>query len=158
MGKRVPIGVIKTRGVILHEDKIFLCKFDPSVYGAPMSSSFFGLPGGTLDPKETLKAWLSREIMEELGVEAKIWPLVYTQEVIREDSSMFDFWYWIENPADFVSVDLSSASHGHEHLEVGFYTIDEIVLSWDTYKPVALKKLMATWIERGPVFIEMGNE
>jgi hypothetical protein len=56
MGKRAPIGVIKTRGVILHEDKIFLCKFDPSVYGAPMSSSFFGLPGGTLDPKETLKA------------------------------------------------------------------------------------------------------
>jgi hypothetical protein len=56
MGKRVPIGVIKTRGVILYEDKIFLCKFDPSVYGAPMSSSFFGLPGGTLDPKETLKA------------------------------------------------------------------------------------------------------
>ena len=59
--------------------------------------------------------------MEELGVIGKIGPLVYTQEIIREKESKFDFWFWIENPTDFLSVDLSSVSHGFEHSEVGFY-------------------------------------
>lgn len=72
--------------------------------------------------------------------------------------SMFDFWYWIENAEDFLAVDLSTATHGFEHSEVGFYTMDEMELSGNAYKPLTLKKLLATWIEKGPVFVEMGKE
>jgi 8-oxo-dGTP pyrophosphatase MutT (NUDIX family) len=158
MGKRAPIGVIKARGVIIHGNRIFLCKFDPTVYGGPVGSGFFGLPGGTLDPGETLKECLHREIVEELGIVGRIGPLVYSQEIIREEHTMFDFWYWIENAEDFLNVDLSQATHGFEHSEVGFYTLEEFETSGETYKPLSVKKLLATWIEKGPVFVEMGRE
>ena len=45
--ERAPLAIIKTRAVILHEGKIFLGKLDPW--------NFYCLPGGTLDPQETLR-------------------------------------------------------------------------------------------------------
>jgi 8-oxo-dGTP pyrophosphatase MutT (NUDIX family) len=110
---RIPLATIKARGVIIQGNKIFLGKL--------AKYNFACLPGGTLEPRETLRECLARELMEELGVIAKIGSLVYTQEIIRESSTMFDFWYWIENPDDFINIDLSTVSHGFEHDEVGFY-------------------------------------
>ncbi len=141
--ERTPLAIIKTRAVILHEGKILLGKLDPW--------NFYCLPGGTLDPQETLREWLARELMEELGVIGQIGPLVYTQEIIREKETKFDFWFWIENPTDFLSVDLSKVSHGFEHSEVGFYdprSLDAPV------KPERIAELLDIWNEKGPVFVQ----
>ncbi len=93
--------------------------------------------------------------MEELGIVAKIGPLVHTQEIISEDRSVFDFWYWIENAEDFLTVDLSKASHGFEHSEVGFYDLEML---GDNFKPVSLKKLQKIWETEGVRFIEQEQE
>lgn len=74
--------------------------------------------------------------------------------MIREDRSVFDFWYWIENAEDFHTVDLSSASHGHEHSEVGFYRLEDFEGSDAQYKPTYLFELVKIWKEKGPVFLE----
>lgn len=131
---RTPIAIIKTRAVIMLGGKIFLGKL--------AMWDFYCLPGGTLEYNETLKEGLRREIIEELGIEPKIGKLVYTQEIIRDQETKIDFWYWIENPEDFVTVDLSQASHGDEHSEVGFYDPSE--LGTDV-RPNILPKLMKIW-------------
>lgn len=118
MSLNSPIATIKTRAVIMLDGKIFLGKL--------AQWNFFCLPGGTLEYNETLKEGLKREIIEELGVEPKIGKLVYTQEIIRDNESKFDFWYWIENPEDFIHIDLSTTSHGFEHSEVGFYDLSTL--------------------------------
>ncbi len=134
--EHVPFALIKARGVIMHEGKIFLCKL------AIGDASFYCLPGGTLEMNETLETGLSRELFEELGVEAKVGPLVYTQQIIRENKSTFDYWYWIENASDFLDIDLSKASHGFEHTEVGFYDPAELTAP---YRPLTLPTLMKIW-------------
>ena len=83
--------------------------------------------------------------MEELGVAAQIGPLIYTQEIIQEGSTMFDFWYWVENPEDFNNIDLSTVSHRSEHTEVGFY--DPRILDVDL-RPERLPELVDIWVEQ----------
>lgn len=61
---------------------------------------------------------------------------------------MFDFWYWIDNAEDFVNIDLSKASHGFEHQEVGFYSLDELRAAGGTYKPTSMDRLLSIWIEK----------
>lgn len=87
---------------------------------------------------------MRREIIEELGVEPVIGKLIYTQEFIRDDgTTMFDFWYEIENGADFLNVDISKCSHGFEHSEVGFY--DEKSEFSGVVKPDNIWKLKKEW-------------
>lgn len=142
--EHIPFALIKARAVIMHEGKIFLGKLNNP-------ANFYCLPGGTLEKNEDLVTGLKREMLEELGIEAKIGPLVYTQQIIKEHDSKFDFWYWIENPEDFLDVDLSKASHGFEHSEVGFY--DPSMLD-APYRPEILPELMKIWNEKGPVFVQ----
>jgi 8-oxo-dGTP pyrophosphatase MutT (NUDIX family) len=140
---RAPLAIVKARAVIIQGDKIFLGKL--------AKYNFACLPGGTLEPRETLRECLARELMEELGVVAQIGPLVYTQEIIRENSTMLDFWYWIENPNDFNHIDLSVVSHGFEHDEVGFYDPRNLDLP---LRPEKLPELVDIWKVSGPVFVQ----
>lgn len=72
-------------------------------------------------------------MFEELGVHANIGKLLYTQQILRENYPItLDFWYHIENPEDFLHVDISKASHGDEHETVGWYALDGDI---DAYKP-----------------------
>ena len=61
---QVPIGIIKTRAVIMLNGKIFLGKL--------AMWDFYCLPGGTLEYNETLKEGLRREIIEELDTEIAV--------------------------------------------------------------------------------------
>jgi 8-oxo-dGTP pyrophosphatase MutT (NUDIX family) len=140
---RDPIAIIKIRAVIIHNGKIFLWKL-------ANPAGFYCLPGGTLEKNESARECLARELFEELGVHAKIWPLVYTQEMLRQNETKFDFWYWIENPEDFTDINLSLASHGFEHSEVEFYDPAEL----DMVRPSKLDLLLAEWNTHWPVFLQ----
>lgn len=127
----------KVRGVIVKNGKIFLCKL--------ARGGFYCLPGGTLEPGETRLEGLRREIVEELGIEPEIGPLVYSQEFTRSNGlTTYDFWYAIKNVGDFQNVDISRASHGFEHEEVGFYDLADIA---GKYKPARLGELVKIWNE-----------
>lgn len=69
--------------------------------------------------------------------------MVYSQEFTRSNGlTTYDFWYAIENVRDFENVDISKASHGFEHDEVGFYDLPEIE---GLYKPARLPELVKIW-------------
>lgn len=134
----------KVRGVMVKDGKIFLCKL--------ARAGFYCLPGGTLEPGETRIEGLRREIIEELGVEPKIGPMVYSQEFTRSSGlTTYDFWYAIENARDFENVDISKATHGFEHDEVGFYDLSEIE---GLYKPACLRELVAIWTNDSKTFVQ----
>ena len=63
---------------------------------------------------------------------------------MRQDETKFDFWYWVENPEDFIEVDLELASHGFEHSEVGFYDPETL----DVVRPLGLGALLVEWNEK----------
>lgn len=130
---------IKVRGVIVHEWKLFLCKL--------ADWNFFCLPGWTLEPGEIREQALEREIIEELNVQPVIWKLVYINEFVwweNNQNTSIDFWYSIENATNFLVVDITQASHGHEHAEVWFYDLADIA---GQYKPTSLQTFLAAYLE-----------
>lgn len=134
----------KVRGVIVKDGKIYLCRL--------ARTGFYCLPGGTLEPGETRREGLRREIVEELGAEPVIGDLVYTQEFGRSSGlTTYDFWYAIENADDYVDVDPSKCTHGFEHDEIGFYDPAEIA---GQFKPANLPELLAQWTSGGFRFIQ----
>ena len=139
----------KIRGVIIHEEKVYLCKW----VSRNGRGGFYCLPGGTLEPRETREECLKRELIEELWVEPVIGNLIYTQEFIREDgTTSFDFWYEVKNGADYLNVDISKCSHGFEHSEVGFY--DENSELDGIIRPEHIWELVREWREDGGVFVQ----
>ena len=78
-------------------------------------------------------------------------PLIYSQQIIRDGSSTFDFWYWIENPQDFVNIDLATVSHGFEHSEVGFYDPRKLE---SPVRPLRMTELIDIWNIEGPIFVQ----
>lgn len=54
---------VATKALIVNEDKVLLVKEIPEMY--------WGFPGGGVDHGETVETALVRELVEELGVEAK---------------------------------------------------------------------------------------
>ena len=149
MEERKYFITVKVRGVIIHEGKIFLCK----AASRNGRGGFYCLPGGTLEPGESRKEWLRREIIEELGVEPIIENLIYTQELIRLDgTTTLDFWYEIKNNKDFFNIDISKCSHGFEHEHVGFYNKDS---KFDgVVKPDHIWNLLQEWNKDNGKFIQ----
>jgi len=79
--------------------------------------------------------------------------LVYTRELTNSQGiTVTDFWYEIRNPADFLSVDITTCSHGFEHSEVGFYSPE--MLSGAIIKPDNIWELLEIWKERPGEFTQ----
>ncbi|MDD2515653.1 MAG: NUDIX hydrolase [Candidatus Gracilibacteria bacterium] len=123
---------IKSRGVILDDDKIFLVEI--------AQLGFYCLPGGKMEEGETTKQCIEREIFEELGVKPQVGQLIYIQEFFDEDGKIvIDFWYLITNSEDFKNIDLLKVSHGFEIGKYGFYDLNEVNF---IYKPIELKDVL----------------
>ncbi len=79
---------------------------------------FWCTPGGGLDIGEPLAEGLRREIIEETGVEPKIGRLLFVQQFTEDGKKeQLEFFYLIENPDDFESIDLSQTTHGEVEIE-----------------------------------------
>ncbi len=61
---------------LIERNHILLMRYE---YG---SKTVFNLPGGNVDPGETLVQTLERELREELGIEIEVQPLLLSGEVI----------------------------------------------------------------------------
>ncbi len=104
---------IAARGIILNKKgELFAQKFRTHDGG-----DFWGTPGGGLDSGESLVECIRREMIEETGIEPVIGKLLFIQQfkmtrhdgVVREH---MEFFYHIENHADYETVDLSTTTHG----------------------------------------------
>ncbi len=100
---------IAVRGIVMKKDKILAVKHK-STDGDEVD--FWAIPGGGLDPHESLADGLTREIFEELGVVSKLGRLLFIQQYRDEKREYLEFFFHITNADDFQSINLSLTSHG----------------------------------------------
>lgn len=105
---------VNVRGIIFNNNQILAQKFKDQNGN---ESDYWGTPGGGLDRGESLHDGLRREMIEETGIAPKIGKLLFMQQFkmpqwngeIREH---LEFFFHIENPEDYLSIDLEKTSHG----------------------------------------------
>lgn len=109
---------IAVRGVAYENGKI-LSVLHKDREGNP--ADFWAIPGGGLDPGEPLVDGLYREMIEETGIEPKIGRLLFVQQFTFEHHSdgmreELEFFFQLENPEDYRTIDLSATTHGTAEL------------------------------------------
>lgn len=113
MNKR-RIGV---RAIIWHNGKLLAVKHKSKKDGNP--KDFWCIPGGGLDPGESLEECLKREVREELGIEAVPGRLLFIQQFTstRPDcDEELEFFFLVKNHQDFTHIDTTNTSHGADEI------------------------------------------
>lgn len=109
---------VNVRAIIYQNGKLLAVKHLGSNGEA---AAYYAVPGGGLDPHESLEQGLVRELFEELGVTAKVGRLLFIQQFPsgREGyEEELEFFFAIDNPEDFTNLDISATSHGSIELAV----------------------------------------
>ncbi len=110
---------VAVRGIIVHEAKLYAQRLHDESQGT--TNEYWSTPGGGLDYGEDLLGGLTREIIEETGVSPKIGQLLLVQQFMSKGVEQLEFFFLIENSADFLDVELISTTHGTiEIAEHGF--------------------------------------
>lgn len=109
---------INVRGIIYNQGQLLAVRHKSS---DGTTAAYYAVPGGGLDPGESLTEGLKRELMEETGIEAQIGRLLFIQQFKSERSGHneeLEFFYQVKNPLDFEQIDLSKTTHGGVELSV----------------------------------------
>lgn len=109
---------ITVRGIVLKRGRLLAQRLKPGSDGK--IKNYWATPGGGLEPGESLYEGLRREMIEETGVEPKIGKLLFIQQYEDERKEFIEFFFHIENPEDYHTIDLTKTSHGEieiEHVE-----------------------------------------
>jgi 8-oxo-dGTP pyrophosphatase MutT (NUDIX family) len=109
---------VNVRGIIFSEGKLLLTKFRQ---GDGSESKNWGTFGGGLDPGESIKDGLRREMIEETGIAPKIGKLLFIDQFEDEEKEYLQFFFHIENTEDYGIVDLEATSHGTLELTISAY-------------------------------------
>lgn len=104
---------INTRGVIFKNGKLFAQQLKKN----SGSNQFWCTPGGGLDSGESLKDGLRREMVEETGVAPIIGKLLFIQQFHDGEREQLEFFFHIENSAEYEKIDLSITTHGDIEIE-----------------------------------------
>ncbi len=100
---------IATRGIIEKDGTIFAVKHKDE-HGNEVD--FWAVPGGGLDPLESIDDNLTREMIEETGIAPKIGKLLFVQQYRDEKREYLEFFFHITNTEDYSAVDLTLTTHG----------------------------------------------
>lgn len=109
---------INVRAVVVRDNKILAVKHKDE-FGNP--SKYWALPGGGLDPLESLYEGLQREVMEELGVQSSVSKLLFVQQFMSKREGFdeeLEFHFLVEDSPLFDSIDLTTTSHGNQEISV----------------------------------------
>lgn len=105
--------------VIDDEGKLFCVRL--KAYDGKAEADYFCLPGGGIDPKESLEDALHREMIEETTVTPTVGELLYIQQYASDTEEQLEFFFHVTNTDDFKDLDISAASHADiEIAEFGF--------------------------------------
>jgi ADP-ribose pyrophosphatase YjhB (NUDIX family) len=109
--------IIKTRWVIIKEDKIFLVR--------DIHSWNFIFPWWKQEEDETIKQSLFRELKEELWIETEIWDFIWFREYKSYNWAItIQYLFKINYNESFENIDKSKCSHSYEWTEAWFYSLD----------------------------------
>jgi 8-oxo-dGTP diphosphatase len=106
---------IAVRGIALLDGKLLCVKLKP-YNGKIKIDGYWCLPGGGLDPQESLIDGIKREMLEETGVPAQIGNLLYVQQFMYEGTEFMEFFFHITNAQDYTHIDLTKSTHGMEEI------------------------------------------
>lgn len=107
---------INVRGIIWKEGMLLAVKHKNN---DGSESDYWAIPGGGLDPHESLIDGVTRELTEETGITAAVGRLLFMQQFTskrRYHEEELEFFYLIENPEEFTAIDLAATSHGAEEI------------------------------------------
>jgi 8-oxo-dGTP pyrophosphatase MutT (NUDIX family) len=110
---------LATRGIIFKDGKLLCQQLKPD--GTGKVRDYWCTPGGGLDPDEALIDGLYRELIEETGIAPKIGRLLFVQQFKDTNRGVLieqlEFFFLIENPEDYETIDLSATTHGELEIE-----------------------------------------
>ena len=134
---------VAVRGIIFKDGKLLCQKL--TAYRRN-DRDFWCTPGGGLDMGELLEDGLRREMIEETGVEPKIGRLLFVQQFTEDGKKeQMEFFFLIENPADYETIDLAATTHGVEEVEeVEFIDPKEHIVLPDFLQKIDLKNYVET--------------
>jgi 8-oxo-dGTP diphosphatase len=134
---------VAVRGIIFKDGKLLCQKL--TAYRRN-NRDFWCTPGGGLDMGELLEDGLRREMIEETGIEPKIGRLLFMQQFTEDgEKEQMEFFFLIENPEDYETIDLTTTTHGEEEVEqVEFIDPTEQVVLPDFLQKIDLQKYVNT--------------
>lgn len=134
---------IAVRGIIFKDGKLLCQKL--TAYRRN-DRDFWCTPGGGLDMGELLEDGLRREMIEETGVEPKIGRLLFVQQFTEDGKKeQMEFFFLIENPEDYETIDLAATTHGVQEVElVEFIDPKEHIVLPDFLQKIDLKSYVET--------------
>ena len=110
---------VAVRGILFKDGKLLSQRLTAGDGG--VTRDYWCTPGGGLDLGESLIDGLHREMIEETGIAPKIGKLLFVQQFSEDDKKeQMEFFFHIENPEEYHTIDLASTSHGEleiEHVE-----------------------------------------
>ena len=134
---------VAVRGIIFKDGKL-LCQRLKAY--RRHDRDFWCTPGGGLDIGEQLETGLRREMIEETGIDPKIGRLLFVQQFSEDgEKEQMEFFFLIENPEDYESIDLTTTTHGDIEIEhVEFVDPSEAVVLPAFLQTIDLKKYIET--------------
>ena len=101
---------INVRAIIFKDGKLLAQQLTPGSDGK--TRDYWCTPGGGIDDGESLYDGLHREMIEETGIAPKIGKLLFIQQFHDGEKEQLEFFFHIENPEDYETIDLEATSHG----------------------------------------------
>jgi ADP-ribose pyrophosphatase YjhB (NUDIX family) len=139
---RLPRNVTSVGALVVHNDSLLVVRM---TYGP--SKGRYMLPGGLVDPGETLDAAAVREVREETGIETRPVGIVgIRSRTMEQDNDTYVL--WLLEPADPATCEATLAADGHEIEDCRFLPFREIAESDDC---VYLVKYLAARIAAGDI-------
>jgi len=72
-------GKVATKAIIVRDDEVLVVRDGRN----PATRDLWELPGGRINIGESIEAALKREVMEELGVEIDVGPMIHSEQLIH---------------------------------------------------------------------------
>lgn len=126
---------VTVRGIVFKDGQILAQQLKPKE--GEGERDYWCTPGGGLEASESLHQGLSREMIEETGIAPKIGKLLFIQQYKDHSKEYLEFFFYIENPEDYHTIDLAATSHG----ELEIQHVDFIDPTKHTILPAFLQKL-----------------
>jgi len=104
---------VTCRALIIDQGELLMVRHDPKF-------NYLALPGGRLEVGEHITDCIERELVEELGIKPKVGKLAFINDWVDLPNHRVEFFFLIDNGADFRSADSSTATHGYELAEITF--------------------------------------